>query len=303
MDRLEQIKKKAGKLKNELDAVIVAHNYQPPEVQDIADFVGDSLELARECANVKAAVIVFCGVRFMAETAAILNPGAQVLLSHPEAGCYLADTIDAGVLRQWKEKYPEAAVVAYVNTSAAVKAESHICCTSANAVAVVNSLREEEVLFVPDSNLGRYVSAMVDKKVLLYPGFCDVHEKLTVSAVLLARQRYPEARVLVHPECRIEVIELADATLSTSQMLRYVGESAEKEFLIGTEEGMLYPLRKQNPDKVIIPISDDMVCSDMKKTTLQTIVDVMEKRESIVFVPEKIRTKARQAIDRMLEAT
>ena len=287
-------------LKGKLNAIIVAHNYQRPEVQDIADFTGDSLELARECVGVKAEVIVFCGVRFMAETAAVLNPHTTVLLSHPGAGCPLADTIDVPTLREWKKRYPRAGVVAYVNTSAAVKAESDICCTSANGAAVVNALPHKEVLFIPDKNLGHYVATRTDKKVILYPGSCPTHDNLTAEEVGAARQRYPRAKVLVHPECRPEVIELSDAALSTSQMLRYARESPSREFLIGTEEGMLYPLRRQNPKKEFHLLSESLVCPDMKMTTLETVVETMEGRKNIVTVPEKIRTGAKRAIDRML---
>ena len=278
----------------------MAHNYQRPEVQDIADFTGDSLELARKCVGIKAKVIVFCGVLFMAETAAILNPGTTVLLSHRDAGCPLADTIDVDSLREWKGRYPEAAVVAYVNTTAAIKAESDICCTSANGVEVVNAIPDEEILFIPDKNLGHYVSTKTDKKLILYPGFCATHDNLSVEEVKAARQRYPQAKVLVHPECRPEVIELADAALSTSQMLRYAKGSNAKIFLIGTEEGMLYPLRKQNPDKEFHLISNSLVCPDMKKTTLERVIETMKARKNIVTVPEEIRVRAKKAIDRML---
>ncbi len=297
---LEELQKEVLELKRELNAIIVAHNYQRPEVQDIADFTGDSLELARECVGTRAEVIVFCGVLFMAETAAILNPDTTVLLSHRDAGCPLADMIDVDSLREWKERYPQAAVVAYVNTTAAIKAESDICCTSANGAEVVNAIPDEEILFIPDRNLGYYVSRKTDKKIVLYPGFCAIHDNLTVEEVRKARQRYPEARVLVHPECRPEVIELADAALSTSQMLRYAEGSNAKDFLIGTEEGMLYPLKKENPDKEFHLISDSLICPDMKMTTLETVIETMKARKNIVTVPEEIRLRAKKAIDRML---
>jgi len=296
----KELQEEVLELKRELNAIIVAHNYQRPEVQDIADFTGDSLELARKCVGIKAKVIVFCGVLFMAETAAILNPGTMVLLSHRDAGCPLADTIDVDSLREWKGRYPEAAVVAYVNTTAAIKAESDICCTSANGVEVVNAIPDEEILFIPDKNLGHYISTKTDKKLILYPGFCATHDNLSVEEVKAARQRYPQAKVLVHPECRPEVIELADAALSTSQMLRYAKGSNAKIFLIGTEEGMLYPLRKQNPDKEFHLVSDSLVCPDMKKTTLETVIETMKARKNIVTVPEEIRVRAKKAIDRML---
>ena len=296
----KELQEEVLELKRELNAIIVAHNYQRPEVQDIADFTGDSLELARKCVGIKAEVIVFCGVLFMAETAAILNPGTMVLLSHRDAGCPLADTIDVDSLREWKGRYPEAAVVAYVNTTAAIKAESDICCTSANGAEVVNAIPDEEILFIPDKNLGHYVSTKTDKKLILYPGFCATHNNLSVEEVKAARQRYPQAKVLVHPECRPEVIELADAALSTSQMLRYAKGSNAKVFLIGTEEGMLYPLRKQNPDKEFHLISNSLICPDMKKTTLETVIETMKARKNIVTVPEEIRVRAKKAIDRML---
>jgi len=303
MGNLKQAKEKVAKLKRELNAIIVAHNYQRPEVQDIADLTGDSLELARMCAEVETETIVFCGVRFMAETAAILNPSATVLLSHADAGCPLADMIDVERLRQWKEKYPKAAVVAYVNTTAAVKAESDFCCTSANGAEVVNAVPNEEILFIPDQNLGHYVSAKTDKRMILYPGFCDTHARITAEEVKLAKQRYPQAKVLVHPECRPEVIDLADAALSTSQMLRYAKQSNEKTFLIGTEEGILHPLRKQNPDKEFHLVSDGFICPDMKKTTLETVIGTMQTKSNVVTIPEEIRIRAKQAIDRMLAIT
>ncbi len=299
----KQAKERIAKLKRELNAIIVAHNYQRPEVQDIADFTGDSLELAQRCVGADAEIIVLCGVRFMAETAAILNPASTVLLSHPDAGCPLADMINVGELKQWKERYPEATVVAYVNTTAAIKAESNICCTSANGIEVVTSRLAKEILFIPDQNLGHYISTKTNKRMILYPGFCDTHAKVTAEQVSLAKQRYPQAKVLVHPECRPEVINLADAALSTSQMLRHAKQSNNKTFLIGTEEGVLHPLRKQNPDKEFHLISDNFICPDMKKTTLETVIETMQTKSNVVTVPEETRIKAKQAIDRMLAIT
>jgi quinolinate synthase len=303
VSHLKQAKESIAGLKKELNAVIVAHNYQLPDVQDIADFVGDSLELAQRCVSIEAETIVFCGVRFMAEMAAILNPATTVLLSHPDAGCPLADMIDVDTLRQWKERYPEAAVVAYVNTAAAVKAESYVCCTSANGAKIVNAIPSEEILFIPDRNLGHYISTKTDKKMILYPGFCHTHDRIITKDVKLAKQRYPQAKVLVHPECRPEVIAMADAALSTSQMLRYAAQSNDKVFLIGTEEGLLHPLRKQNPDKEFHIIGDSFICPDMKKTTLETVVATMETGSNVVLVPEEIKARAKQAIDRMLAIT
>ncbi len=300
MSNLKQAKEKIAELKGELNAIIVAHNYQRPEVQDIADLTGDSLELARKCAEVETRTIVFCGVRFMAETAAILNPSSTVLLSHADAGCPLADMIDVEMLRQWKQRYPKAAVVAYVNTTAAVKAESDFCCTSANGAEVVNAVPNEEILFIPDQNLGHYVSTKTTKEMILYPGFCDTHARITAAEVELAKQRYPQAKVLVHPECRPEVIDLADAALSTSQMLRYAKQNSDKTFLIGSEEGILHSLKKQNPDKEFHIITNNFICPDMKKTTLETVIETMQTKRNVVTIPEEIRIRAKQAIDKML---
>jgi quinolinate synthase len=295
-----EIEEKILKLKKKLNAVIVAHNYQRPEVQDIADFTGDSLELARKCTEIEADVIVFCGVRFMAETATILNPEKKVLLSKSSAGCPLADMLAVKDLREWKKRYPKAVVVCYVNSSAEVKAESDYCCTSANAVKLVNSVPSEKILFVPDQNLGHYASAKTEKQIILYPGYCYVHQQLTPEQVLSAKKTHPESAIMVHPECRPEVIALADAALSTSQMLRYYEESDKKTFLVGTEEGILHQLRKRNSEKEFYLISPELVCLDMKKTTLEKVASVMEYEKNKVVVPEEIRVKAKRAIERML---
>ncbi len=300
MSNFNEIKEKIAELKRGLRAVIVAHNYQRPEVQDIADFVGDSLELARQCVEVDAQTIVFCGVRFMAETAAILNPARTILLSEGSAGCPLADMINIDDLRQWKQKYPRAAVVAYVNSSAEVKAESDICCTSANGVKVVESVANNDILFVPDQNLGHFISTQTKKNIILYPGFCYVHHRIKPEQVRMAKRLHPDARVLVHPECRPEVVALADAALSTSQMLRYAKASPHNSFIIGTEEGILHGLRQGNPEKSFYLISNGQICTDMKKTTLEIVAQTMELRQNIVTVPEEVRLKAKQAVDRML---
>jgi len=295
-----ELQQKVLELKKKLDAIIVAHNYQRPEVQDIADFVGDSLGLARRCAEVEAKTIVFCGVRFMAETAAILAPTSTVMLSHPTVGCPLADMISVDDLREWKTKYPQATVVAYVNTTAAIKADSDICCTSANGAKVVEWVPNDQILFIPDQHLGHYVSTKTKKEIVLYPGFCPTHARLNARQVKLAKQHHPEAEVLVHPECRAEVMALADAALSTSQMISYAKESSAETFLIGTEGGILHPLRKANLGKSFHLIANSLICPDMKKTTLETIIESMELKQNIVTVPEEIRIRAKQAIDRML---
>jgi quinolinate synthase len=212
----------------------------------------------------------------------------------------MADMISADELRKWQEKYPGAAVVCYVNSSAEVKAESYICCTSANGIAVVDSVPNDEIIFVPDRNLGHYISTKTKKRLILYPGFCYVHHRIKPEQVKMAKQRYPAAEVLVHPECRPEVIAMADATLSTSQMLRYVKASPRQEFIIGTEEGLLHGLRKQNPEKSFYLISNRQICVDMKKTTLETVAKTMELKQNVITVPEEIRMRAKRAVDRML---
>jgi len=301
MSDIEQLRKKIAGLKEKLGAVIIVHNYQRPEVQDIADFVGDSLELSRRCTEVDAETIVFCGVRFMAETAAILNPDRTVLLSEGSAGCPMADMITVDQLKEWKQRYPGAQVVCYVNSTAGVKAESYICCTSANGVKVVNSVASDEIIFVPDQNLGHFISTQTEKRMLLYPGFCYVHHRLKPEQVKLAKKRHPEAQVIVHPECRPEVIALSDAALSTSQMLRYVKASSHRSFIIGTEEGLLHRLRQENPDKSFYLLTNSQICRDMKKTTLEVVVRTMEFRENVITVPEEVRVRAKQAVERMLE--
>jgi len=297
---LAQLREQVFELKKKLNAIIVAHNYQLAEVQDIADFVGDSFELARRCAEVRAETIVFCGVDFMAETAATLNPDATVLLAASTACCPMAEMIAENDLNEWKAKYPQATVVAYVNTSAAVKAGSEICCTSANAVKVVESVPNAEVLFVPDQHLGHYVSTKTAKRMILYPGFCITHAQLTAEEVKQARENHPEAKVLIHPECRAEVIQLADVVLSTSQMIRYARESPANTFLIGTEEGLLHRLHKENPAKKFYLISPSLICINMKRTRLETVIETMKLKRNRVTVPEDVRLKAKLALDRML---
>lgn len=300
MSQTSHLQQKINELKRKLGAVIVAHNYQRSEVQDIADFVGDSLELSRRCTEVEAEIIVFCGVHFMAETAAILNPNRTVLLSAEKAGCPLADMITAEELRIWQQKYPEARVVCYVNSSAEVKAESYICCTSANGVKVVEQLPGDSILFIPDRNLGHYISRQTKKNIILFPGFCIVHNRITLEQVKKAKELHPEAQLLAHPECRPEVIDLADGVLSTSQMIRYAKESPKTSFIIATEEGLLHRLRKENPGKSFYLVSDSQSCVNMKRTTLETLAQTMEFQKNVVKVPEEIRLKAKEAVDRML---
>ncbi len=288
-------------LKEERDAVILAHNYQIPAVQEVADLVGDSLELARAAVAMNADVIVFCGVDFMAETAAILSPEKTVLLPAADACCPMAEMVTAGEVRVLRERFPDAAVVAYVNTSAGVKAESDICCTSANPVAVVESLDAEQVIFLPDRNLGRYVARFTQKEILPWDGYCIVHDRMTAGDVEEARRAHPDAEVLVHPECRPGVIDRADHVFSTSGMVRHACASPSREFVIGTEVGLLHQLEKRCPEKVFYPLSNRAVCVNMKKTDLPAVLAALERCEPRVTVPEETAVRARTAIERMLD--
>lgn len=288
------------KLKEERNAILLVHNYQRPEVQDIADLTGDSLELSRAAASMDAEVIVFCGVDFMAETAAILSPEKTVLLPAPDACCPMAQMICADELRHAKSHHPEAAVVCYVNTTAEIKAESDICCTSSNAVTVVNSVSQDSVIFVPDRNLGRYAARFTKKTVLPWEGFCLVHDRYTVGEVNAARQAHPEAVLLVHPECRPEIIDLADHVASTSGIIKHIRSAKEHEFIIGTEIGIMHRLEIECPDKVCYPLSETAVCANMKKTDLAMVHDALQTLRPRITVPEDIASRARGAIERML---
>jgi quinolinate synthase len=287
-------------LKEKRDAIILVHNYQLPEVQDIADLCGDSLELSRAAAMMDGEVIVFCGVDFMAETAAILSPEKTVLLPAPDSCCPMAQMISAEELRLAKARTPDAAVVCYVNTTAEVKAESDICCTSSNAVNVVNSVEQDRVIFVPDRNLGRYAARFTKKEVLPWEGFCIVHDQITPAHVATARQAHPGAVLLVHPECRPEVIDLADHVASTSGIIHQVCTSPEQDFIIGTEVGILHRLEKECPEKRCYPLSQAAVCRNMKQTNLKKIRDALQTLRPRITVPDEIADRARRAIERML---
>lgn len=297
MDKVNRIKQ----LKKERNAIILAHNYQRGDVQDIADFVGDSFGLSKSAVSSGADVIVFCGVDFMAESAAVLNPDKTVLMPELSAQCPMAAMITAESLKLEKEKYPDAAVVCYVNTPASVKAESDICCTSANAVKVVNALPEKEIIFVPDRNLALFVAEHTKKKLIPWNGYCPTHHLILPGDILLEKEEHPGAVVLVHPECRPDVVALADKVLSTEGMLNYVRQSNSKEFIIGTEVGLLYRMGKENPDKTFIPATRYAVCPNMKMNTLGSIIRALEKNEHVINVPEDIRIKAKLSLDRMLE--
>ncbi|MBI2836573.1 MAG: quinolinate synthase NadA [Chloroflexi bacterium] len=289
-------------LKKQRNAVILSHNYQLGEVQDIADFVGDSLELSQQAAKTSADVIVFCGVHFMAETAYILSPQKTVLLPDLHAGCPLANMITPQALREKKKEHPDAVVICYVNSSAAVKAESDICCTSANAVRLVEKVpQDKEILFVPDQYLGSFVASKTGRKMILWPGYCPTHARILPRDILRLKTEYPRAKVLVHPECRTETQAVADAVLSTGGMIRYARENDATDLIIGTEIGILHRLRKENPGKRFIPVSEQAVCPRMKLITLETILWSLESMEHKVTVPERIRLKAKRAVDRMVE--
>ena len=297
MDEVKRIKQ----LKKERNAIILAHNYQRGEVQDIADFVGDSFGLSQKAVDSGAETIVFCGVDFMAESAAILNPEKTVLMPETSAQCPMAAMISPASLKLEKEKYPDAAVVCYVNTPASVKAESDICCTSANAIKVVNALPENEIIFVPDRNLAQYVSANTTKKIIPWNGYCPTHHLILPGDILLEKEEHPDAQILVHPECRPDVVSLADRVLSTAGMLKYAKQSDCREFIIGTELGLLHRLKKENPDKIFIPATIFAVCPNMKMNTLGSIIRALENNEHIIKIPEDIRIKAKKSLDRMLE--
>ena len=282
-------------------AVILVHNYCRGEVQDVADFTGDSLELARRAAETTADVIVFCGVYFMAETAKILNPSRTVLIPDPSAGCPMADMVTAEQLREMKAAHPGAKAVCYVNSTAEVKAECDICVTSGNAEKVMAGFPSgQEIIFVPDKHLGGHVAGILGREYLLWPGYCPTHAALTVRAIEEARSLHPGAPVMVHPECPRDVREAADERLSTGGMCRYARESPAKEIVVGTETGILHRLRKENPGKSFYPVSERLVCPNMKKNTLENLRDSLRDMKTEVVVPEEIAAKARRAIEAML---
>lgn len=294
IELIEQIKQ----LKENRNAVILAHVYQPGEVQDIADYVGDSLDLSKRAVNTRAEIIVFCGVQFMAETAAILNPGKIVLLPDRNAGCGLADMATVNQLKESKKKNPHVVVVSYVNSSAAIKAESDICCTSANAIKVVNSLPDDPILFVPDRNLGSYVAEQTKKDVILWDGYCYVHENITITHLISLKVLHPDAEIIVHPECPAVVRHLANFIGGTAQMSRYVSLSNLKEFIVGTEVNFAYRLKKDNPNKKFYPVNT--ICNGMNEITLEKVKVALENMKYTVTIPPKIRRKAREALNKML---
>ena len=300
MENQSELIMRLRELKEKHRAVILAHYYQRGEIQDAADFVGDSFQLSQKAASTDAEVIVFCGVHFMAESAKILSPEKIVLLPEPREGCPMADMVDAEGLRELKARHPGVPVVSYVNTSAAVKAESDICCTSSNALKVVNSLEADEIIFTPDRNLGSWIAAHTDKKLILWDGYCNTHERLTLEQIQEAKAAHPDALVVVHPECRPEVTAAADHVASTAGMVRFVRESSAREFIIGTEGGLLHLLQKECPEKRFYLASPRLLCPNMKSNTLPKVVRALETLTPQIEVPEDIRQRAALALERML---
>lgn len=288
------------RLKKEMDAVFLVHNYQRGEIQDLADYLGDSLGLSRIANEIPHPVIVFCGVRFMAETAKILSPEKTVLLPRSDAGCPMASMVDAEGLKALKENHPKAMVVTYVNSTAEVKAESDVCCTSANAVKVVQNVEAEEIIFTPDKNLAAWVQRFTDKKIIPWEGYCYVHQRFTKNEVLRAKEAHPDALLVVHPECPPEVIDVADEVLSTSGMVKIARESKVKTFLLGTEEGMLYRLKKENPDKNFFSAGTAKMCKGMKQTHLEDLHNALLKKQYPMELPVQVIDRARSALEKML---
>jgi len=297
----QEITKKIKQLAKEKNAIILAHNYEPPGIQDIADLCGDSLELSIKASQTSADIIVFCGVKFMAETASILSPHKTVLLPCLDAGCPMADMVTPEALRPWIAKNPSMPIVTYVNSTAAVKALTSVCCTSANVIKVANSITENELLMVPDRNLANYAAIKTDKIIHKWDGFCPFHDALTPEQVIKQKQAYPDALFMAHPECRAEVLELADVIASTSGMINIAKKSERTSFIVGTEIGLLYPLQKANPGKTFYPASTAMECVDMKKITLADIAASLENLSGEVKVPEDIRVPALASVQRMIE--
>jgi quinolinate synthase len=296
------LKKKIIDLKKAKNAVILAHNYQVEEVQLAADFLGDSLDLSRKAAEVKNDIIVFAGVKFMAETAKILSPGKKVLLPRLDAGCPMADMITVDDLRELKKKHKNATVVTYVNSSVEIKAESDVCCTSANAVKVVKNLKAKEIMFIPDQNLGSFIQKRVpDKRIILFEGYCYVHNRIKTQEIDIMKKHYPLAKIVVHPEVRMEVADLADEVLSTSQMLKYVTQSEDSQFIVGTEQGLLERMKRENPKKEFFPAFRPKICSNMKRTSLRDVYDSLNEEKYEIQVEKTIAKKAVKALNLMIK--
>lgn len=296
---MEKIIKEIEKIKNEKKAVILAHNYQRPEVQDIADFVGDSLELSTKAKDTDAKIIIFCGVHFMAETAKILSPEKKVILPRMDAGCPMADMVTSEGLKELKAQYPDYKVVTYVNSTADVKAISDSCCTSSNAINIVKNIESDKIIFVPDRNLANYVSRFVKKEIIPWQGFCPTHERLEVKDILEKKKDHPDAKVLVHPECKPEVVDISDRALSTSGIIKFCHDDNSKTFIIGTEMGILHRLKKENPEKNFILASDRLVCPNMKLTRLEDVYKALVDEEGVIELDNNIIKRAKEALVNM----
>ncbi|GIO03289.1 quinolinate synthetase [Brevibacillus halotolerans] len=299
--RNAELRERLFQLKKERNAIILAHFYQRPEIQEVADFIGDSFGLAQKAKETEADVILFCGVHFMGESAKILNPNKTVIIPDERAGCPMADMVNVEGLRKVKAQHPNAKVVAYINTSADVKAETHICCTSSNAQRVIESVDSDEIIWVPDKNLGHYVSQFTNKKMIIWEGYCNTHDQLSVQDIMLMKAEHPEALVVVHPECRSEIVALADYVGSTTGILKFCKESNQKEFIIGTEDGTRYMLEKESPTKQFYFASKYLVCPNMKVNTLKKCVEALETLKPQIYVPEHVANAARASLERMLE--
>jgi quinolinate synthase len=297
MDITQDIKK----LAKEKNAIILAHNYQIDEIQDIADFTGDSLELSQIAAKNDAPMIVFCGVHFMAESASILSPQKKVIIPDPAAGCPMADMVEAEDVIALKKKHPGAMVITYINSTAAVKAYSDVICTSSNALRIVERIDADEIIFLPDKNLGSYVQRFTKKKIILWKGFCPTHEKFSSADLIAIREKHPGALVMVHPECRPEVIDLADEVLSTGQMVKFVQKTDKRKIIVGTEIGMIHKLKSVAPHIEYIPASASFICPNMKKINLPVLLKGLQNEQTVVSVAPDIRDRAKKALDRMLE--
>lgn len=289
------------RLKKEKDFLIIAHNYQRPEVQDVADFLGDSLELAKKAAQLEKENVLFCGVRFMAESAKVISPDKHIYTPEPDAGCPMADMITAEDVRRLRKEYPDYVFMAYVNTSAEVKAEVDICCTSSNALEIVNNLEGEKIYFLPDKNLGGWVKKQSGREMRMWPGFCYVHNRITADDLKKGKKEHPGAVSMIHPESPIEVLDEADAVLSTGQMITYARESKKTEFLVGTEEGMIYRLKTLLPEKKFYPMGQRFTCMNMKKITLENVHDALTNLRYEISLDDETIRKASLSLKRMLE--
>ncbi|GIP45840.1 quinolinate synthetase [Paenibacillus sp. J45TS6] len=296
-----ELKERLKVLKKERNAIILAHYYQRDEIQEVADFRGDSFLLAQKAAETDAEVIVFCGVHFMGESAKILAPNKKVIIPDERAGCPMADMVNVEGLRKLKEQHPNAKVVTYINSSAEIKAETDICCTSANAVKVIQSLDAEEIIWVPDKNLGHYVQQHTDKKMIIWEGYCNTHDMLTIKDVVEMRAKYPDAEFVVHPECRPEVVEMGDFVGSTTAILEYCKKSDRKQFIVGTEDGTGYQLRVDSPDKTFHFATKFLVCPNMKVNNLKKLVKALETMKPEIYVPPAVADRARLSLERMLQ--